>query len=253
MGHKSSKLAIDGLGNPTPLPTPPLEESRVKVDQLLLALSSNYQFNSLGERLVNEYFLGATPAELIKTFDTEAAKLPKWVQDDPEADSVCEDNIREFANDVQYQERYYDFFRDQLTESTEWESVVAQFQDLIFDGLFRYEARALIHLACAAEINHPVMAMEALGMAAWATPDEPSPPVRQGADLRVVLQRALNRGFTAARAAAAVCELTMGRNYLPPRKLVDRLAYELQHFPESDADWTRARFILEACLSKLGC
>lgn len=251
MGHKASKLAIDGLGHPSPLPTPPLKESRVKVDQLLLALSSNYQFNSLGERLVNKYFMGATPAELIQMFDSEAANLPKWVQDDPEADSVCEDNILEFANDVQYQERFYDFFRDQLTEAPEWQPIVSQFEDLVFEGLWKYEARALIHLACAVEINHPVMAMEALGMAAWATPDEPPPQVREGADFRIVLQRSLTRSSTATRAAAAVCQLTLGRWGLPQQRLVDRLSYEIERFPANDTDCTRAQFVVEACLADL--
>lgn len=250
MGNQPSKPVIDGLGHPTPLDTPPLAESRVKLDQLLLALSANYQFNSLGELLVNQYFMGATPAALIQIFDTEAEKLAKWAQDDPEADSVCESNVLEFANQAQFQERYYDFFRDQLTEAPEWEPVVRHFEQLVFDGLWQYDMRALIHLGCASEINHPVMAMEALGMGAWATP-ESSPQIGQDADFRTVLERALEKGGTAARGAAAVCQLVLGPLQLPKQQLVNRLAHEIEQASPGNADWTRARYVLKACLRSL--
>ena len=261
MGQSQSR-AIDGLGHESPLSTLPQPQSKEKANQLILALISTFRFNTVAEELVCAYFMGDSPKQLIDLFDQEAEQLPKWPQDDPVEDSVWEENMAEFANQDQYQERFFDFFRDELTEIPNWIDVVRKFESLVFDGLWERDCRALVHLACAAEIDHAMMAMEGLAMAAWATPENAKEVEAKG-DLKITIERALCTGGLALPITAAACQLILAKKHLlTPQRLLNRLSYEIDQLWEQGGSSTtraepktrqeiRASIVLDACLREL--
>lgn len=170
MGAFQSKIdpkSIDLLGYKSQY-TELNPKSLEKVKQLLHALFGEYEFNSCPSILVSLFYLGVSPAQLTHIFDKLSQNFVEFPDEDPIADSIGEETMDEFYGKQEYEKRYYEFFRDQLTEFPDWPEVVARYVPILGTRLFGDHFSPLIQLGAACEINDPVLAMQALAMACTA-------------------------------------------------------------------------------------
>lgn len=159
---------IDGLNlRSNKIERSPTAASFSKLGHFIRGANAVYRLASLrfSEELVSAYFLGYDSQGLLALY--ENFKGEPWPDDDPVAESIGEENLHEFYGQPEYERRYYDYFRDCLTEEPDWETVVRHHMKQLAPRLAADDWAPLVHLAAAVEIGYAgtVLAMEALAMA----------------------------------------------------------------------------------------
>lgn len=206
---------IDGLNlRDNEIAKKPTAESFRKLSHFLRGANATYRLSSLrfSEELVSAYFLGYSPQDLLELY--ESFEGEPWPDDDPVAESIGEENLSEFYGQPQYQGRYYDYFRDCLTEEPGWEEVVRHHLKQLCPRLAADNWAPLVHLAAAVEIggSGTVLAMEALAMACVGKYEPCSPPDIQfnHEELVLLVKRASKkRSAKALVVAQALCEIVL--------------------------------------------
>jgi len=129
-------------------------EASDKLEQLLRATATSYRPSVIGPALVSAFYLGAFAEQLTLLYEKWVDEIgTPWPEENPVAASIGKDDIPEHFSDNEYELRYYDYFRDCLTESRNWNKVVKEHIDVVWVRLFRDDFRPLITLASAVEMN----------------------------------------------------------------------------------------------------
>ena len=151
--------------------------SRTVLNKLLSHSFANYQllFNGLAlhnhnaHHLGSLHLLGATDEQLEKTYETMCKYLDSY-EKSPEEITVS--NWRKHLGNKHFCQSYRDFFHQQLTSNgSNWHKKFLEFlldtpEQPMINGVIGGLAHPLIHIGYAFELDHELVASEALGMTA---------------------------------------------------------------------------------------
>lgn len=168
MGNWWSKaeetLPLDGLGFPGVVEHEvDIKASKRKLDHLLRASVTHFRPSDINYAITSAYFLGASAELLTELFEKWADEIcEQRPDDDPIAASVGRFNLDEFIGEKQYEQRYYDYFRDCLSEYSRWSKIFSEHMDIFWPRLALGEFRPLRELATAIETTNDLVACRAL-------------------------------------------------------------------------------------------
>lgn len=261
-----SETHLDGLKFPSNIKRDfPISAAAEKVKQLLRASINSYRLSSIALPITAAYFLGASPRELTQLYEKWVLTLCEpWPEDDPVADSIGKFNLPEWYGDDRYEQRYYEYFRDCLTEAPQWDAIVTQHMDQLWTRLTRNDLRPILELAAGIEMDNGMIVSEALAMA--CTDPEGSLEVNESAstaiktgDLAVIFRnlakRALaTRSLKAVTAVHGCAEVFLSANLrilsehreLVVLDAVDRLVSQIERQPDSQLPIVEPREALDS-------
>lgn len=161
------EINLDGLGFPTTIERDfEPQESLEKLEQLLRAAATCYRPSSLPPALVAAFYLGAGPDQLTLLYEKWVSEIcTVWPSEDPVAESVGKFNLQEFYGLEAYELRFYEYFRDRLTEEPNWVRLVKDHRDMLWPRLAHNQFRPLIELAAGAESENDMIVSLALAVA----------------------------------------------------------------------------------------
>jgi len=149
------------------------ETAVAKLKQLLNANIYNYRPGSgMALPLTAAFFLGADPTLLTSLYEKWSANCEEWPEDNPVAESIGMDNLDEFYGDRRFDHRYYDYFRDCLTEKPTWDKIVTMHMPQLWSRFANGNLRPLMELAAALEADNGMTAAAALTLACIEEPGE---------------------------------------------------------------------------------
>lgn len=197
-----SESYLDGLKFPSPIERDfQISAAAEKVEQLLRASVNSYRLSTIALPITAAYFLGASPQELVQLYEKWVLALcVPWPDDDPVADSIGKFNLFEWYGDDRYEQRYYEYFRDCLTEATHWEAVVSEHMEQLWTRLIRNDLRPMLELAAGIEMDNGMIISEALAMACTDPEgsllvEESAPTTMKTGDLAVKLRGLAKRAL----------------------------------------------------------
>ncbi|CAN6654493.1 hypothetical protein TRVA0_027S00980 [Trichomonascus vanleenenianus] len=177
------RKGIDGLGTtisekyrvrkPTQESTDMLNKCLMKNTEIYSIMFHNKMFhNHTPHALISAYYLGADATQLEAFYNVDTVKLVKWHDDSP--NEINDSTWQEYLTKKDYDNGYYKFFKAKIEEAVanggKWQDVAKKYihhpGKNLFNSLVGGLAHPVIHLGYAVEIDSPIVAAEALALAA---------------------------------------------------------------------------------------
>lgn len=163
----NQQLPLDGLGFPGVTGSDvDIKASKRKLDHLLRANVTTFVPCDINYAITSAFYLGASAEKLTELYEKWADEICVIrPDDDPIAASVGKFNLDEFIGEKKYEQRYYDYFRDCLSEYSRWSTIFSEHMNLFWNRLSLGAFRPLRELATALETGNDLVACRALAEA----------------------------------------------------------------------------------------